>query len=811
MILHSHPGKPLQVHLNGVKTKAKRRNLYNFYIAFCSIYHDIAKSNEHFQNKLNKLFTGVIGYSNHSYLSTYISILILSTDNKVRKYYFDKYGIDDYDFVSLNIIANIITSHHGNLKNINTLFNQEELDRMIVFINSNEAIHFIDFINKHYTPDCGIVFEREYESLYLDEVQTDANVVNTWRDNSLKYYHDTQFNFSQLIEADKRDAGYNEQYLLDKLDEYNIALKLNLKRHLKRLSANASPTLLNQTRTAIRLEAKEILEYQLKNTDNRLFTITSPTGSGKTFMMLDLASTIQQLKGDYGIILSLPFTSIIDQTSNICSEDLHLDVLNYTSVSNSSPEMDELQKNIEINPSDEKTLKQLIYYSFSEETFDYPFVITTFVQFFQTLISNRNSTLIKLPNFTKRVFLIDEFQSIPVNLYTFFYGIVQEFCYKYDCYAIFSTATMPSIKLNSERTYAGITVDRVFQNFIEPTELLPDYKYYNSPIFNRYRIELIGNVNLGGTINNSQINSTMLVGNLMVELVKEEKSFMVVMNTVQDSLDVYSAISNSNRFNTPDDNIYLLNRLFAPSTRLRVINEVNQKLKRGEIVILVSTQLIEAGVDLDFPVVYRDIAPLPSIIQTAGRCNRNGYYSMGIIKVFKFIESEESTSRKMYRAEHVYHKGDIRYTDRSLLAGMTEIDLFAVQKNYFTTAQVHRVIGRVSDTENLVDHIYNGNIETLGRYRLIEAREDEATYYVGDESLWNEYADLIRNIPFDTDYSESKKYRIKITNTLKAMSKYFVNVNTKKQPLVFSDEIRGIRNLADKTLYTEEFGLNGAI
>jgi CRISPR-associated endonuclease/helicase Cas3 len=817
MELLSHPKKPLQVHLNGVMDKTQRRKLGNFFTEFSSIYHDIAKTNQHFQNKFNREFRGEMGYSNHSYLSAYIAIHILATKNKVSEYYASKFGVE-YSLVTLNILANIISSHHGSLRNIDGIFkpndpndaqaSYDEVKEMVKFIESDDPIHFIDFINTHYHEDCGIEFPRVYVPEYIKYLLSTDGVGVQWKADPLGYYQTTQFSFAQLIEADKRDASGNNVYHLDQLPYYNATFANNLRQFLIKFKNKAEKSQLNIVRDNVAADAVAELRKQLKtDEENRMFTLAAPTGSGKTFMMLQLAAVIQEAKGDYGIIMSLPFTSIIDQTSAICSNDLLLDVLNYTSVSNNSAMMDKLQSELEQDP---EKLKEMIHYNFSEETFDHPFVITTFVQFFETLISNKNSTLLKLPNFSKRIFLIDEYQSIPVNLYTFFYGILQEFCRKNDCYAIFSTATMPKIELNHVKTHTGINVKSVFQNFTKPVELLSDKKYFHHPIFNRYKVTSIGDVTIDGEGDYAKDEA----GVLLTEISAEKKSVLVVMNTVKDSVKLYHRICESNQnglnYNLPEDNIYLLNKNFAPKTRLRIISEVSEKLKRGEHIILVSTQLIEAGVDLDFPIVYRDHAPLPSIIQTAGRCNRNGHYAMGKVVLFRLLEVD-NIGYKKHRAQHIYFEFDLKTTTQTFGTPKQETDILKHADFYANSNAEYKQIGRVSKDENLVDHIYKGQIHDLSKYRLVDSQHDVA-YFVGDESLWQEYATTVRNKPdYNNGYEGTKEYQIKIAGLRKKMAGDCVNVNSKKSPPDFSDEVLGMRNLADKSLYNEHTGLNEAL
>lgn len=776
---YSHNNKELSVHLDGVHAKAYERGFGNPIIDFVSIFHDIAKCNIHFQNKFKKLNTG---YNDHSYLSAYISLFLLHTDNPVYQE-FPQFNGD----IKSNIIANIIASHHRNLKNIDDVLNEDSANKgysrqvkcLKEFLNSGKGdLGFEEFLTGYKYPTYIPVFVRRYINAVIERA-TNQKLLTSWQNNSLNNFFDTIFNFAQLIEADKRDASCNQQYnLKESVMQHINVLDNNLNRFLGELNGD---TPLNRMRTEIRINALEKLLKELCNGE-RLFTLPAPTGSGKTLMMLALANLIQKVKGQYGIIMAIPFTSIIDQTSYICEKSLWLDVLNYTSVSNSSAMIDKLQEELESNPTSEEAKKHLTHYNFSEETMDHPFVVTTFVQFFQTLISNRNSTLIKLPNFTKRIILIDEYQSLPANLYTFFYALLQEFCERYDCYAILSTATMPKLNLNSQPTNEGIMPNQVFTNFKEPVPILDYKKFFSSNLFDRYHIENLGE---------------MRSGELKESVIKEEESTLVVLNTIQDSKDLFFVLDHPNK--------YMLNRNFTIHSRLKIIDEIKNKLAKGEHVILVSTQLIEAGVDLDFPIVYRDMAPLPSLIQSAGRCNRNGVMSRkGRVKLFTLMY-EKKQKKEVRRADLVYSKFELEFTNNNVKS-VSERDMYSIQERYFEAISNYKQIGRVSATENLVDHIYNGRLEDLGNYRLIESSEKDKTIFVGEEALWDKLELEYNNKPEVPPFSpEMKQYHIQISRTRKEMAKHCV---TTSFDLPYDKEIMQVYNLLNKSLYNDYTGLN---
>ena len=783
--IYSHKNKELQVHLNGVLDKSKRRGFHNTLIEFASIFHDIGKTNSNFQNKL--LGTSMSGYSNHSYLSIYLSIYLLLNNNKIKNKYFNIFKNNSINF---NIISNIITRHHGNLRNIDNIFENSEIQNTESFLNENENTCFTDFINDNFEEfkDTHCESVNKFNKYIFNGICVNKNDYDKkWVINPLKNYYDTIFNFAQLIEADKRDASDNDTYLLDNISKYNYLFNNNLNKFLDNLKIDSE---LNKIRTDIRTDSVNNLLEGLKDKNNRMFELTAPTGAGKTFMMLKLANIIQQEKGDYGIIMTLPFTSIIDQSSNICENELMLDVLNYTSTSNCSVIMDKLltdESNVYYNK------KNIINYNFSEETFDNPFIITTFVQFFQTIIANKNSVLIKLPNFTKRIFLIDEFQSIPNSLYTFFYGMLQYFCETYDCYCILSTATMPNFRLNNKKTSDGIDPCEVFTHYKTPKQLLIPEKYYSNDIFNRYKIENIGDHDLSSIVN-------------VINTISNDKSTLVIMNTINDSIDLYNYIDH--------DNKYLLNSNFTSIDKQRIINEVKNDLKNNIKVLLVTTQIVEAGVDIDFPVEFRDLCPLPSLIQSAGRCNRNGKLEgFGEIFLFKYYELNKKDEKK-YRSGLIYDRYDLNFVDENIKS-VYEKDLLKIQNKYHDGIMNYKEVGKVkkygeNENTNLLELVYKGKIEDLGDYRLIEKDENQKLYYVGDDSLWDEFRNVY-NETINLDYESFKITKIKLNIIHKKITKMCINVKINKKDSIeppYSDEIMEIRNLSDKSIYNSYTGFD---
>ena len=388
---------------------------------------------------------------------------------------------------------------------------------------------------------------------------------------------------------------------------------------------------LNRIRTKISEDARLNITNLLNN-DYRIFSLTSPTGSGKTMILLSLAGEILKSKGSHRIIYALPFLSITEQVEEICKEvfNNYSDSVIRIDSKSENKLFEEYQKEMDENP---EAINKIISAQFADDLFDHPFIITTFVKIFETLLSNKNSTLLKLPNFSNTIFLIDEIQSLPPRLYGFFVALLDEFCRKFNSYAIVSTATMPNFELPQNNSH---DLKKFFINFSIPPELV-SLEYFNTEVFNRYHLD----------VNKEKIN----IDELTSLIINEDSSVLVILNTIEDTKLLFKNLCKQNLTSK-----ILLNTHFTPVHRRKKIQVAKWFLERNikgiskRKIILISTQLIEVGVDIDFPIVYRDIAPIPSIIQSAGRGNRNGLMkTKGKIVVFELVRNDRIRASLIYK------------------------------------------------------------------------------------------------------------------------------------------------------------------
>ena len=745
-----------------------------------AIFHDVGKMNPNFQKKLDNIESD---YSHHSYLSVYAFLCFYLKNVEYLK---KEFG-ENYYQISIAILT-IIAHHHTNLPDLKKLIlNSYESERLInsIIININNSIIIpaSDFIKEFVST---IDFEINKEQ-YFKENFLKVSLTGVVKD-PLNFFLDTLFSFSCLIKSDKTDAGgydYNKERSKSFIENYNNKLS----NYLNNLdSANE----LNQLRTQLRNEAVTNIELLL-NSEQRVFSLTAPTGSGKTLMLLSLAGKIiEQKQRNFRIIYAIPFLSITEQVEKECLKifNNYEDCILRIDSKSENKRFEKFQKELDYNPD---VLKEIIQNQFAEDTFENPFIITTFVRFFETLVSNINSTLLKLPNFSNAIFLIDEIQALPPRLYGFFTAYIDYFCRKFNSYAIISTATMPNFKL-PERD----EVKLVFNEYKCPPELL-SYNYFKNKLFNRYQISIIKN--------------DLNIFELADVIIKEKKSVLVILNTIDDTKNLYNEIISKDN----NTKVLLLNTHITPKHRLIKIRYCKINLKKPEKIILISTQLIEAGVDIDFPIVYRDFAPIPSIIQSAGRCNRNSK-SLDKGKVVLFSLSKNGKKR----AELIYKGNDKIFLDKTKEYLQTdtynEDELFAVQQGFFETIKDNLKFGyheMLNVTIDFTESIKKAEFETIGKFRLIDENEfgEVKSYYIREFAKDEKFEKLIslvsklKSINYK-DFEKRRINKIEIESHLKKLSGNIIQVRFKKndaQPLG-SNECLGLFELSQE-YYNKNTGI----
>ena len=430
-----------------------------------------------------------------------------------------------------------------------------------------------------------------------------------------------------------------------------------------------------------------------------------------------------------------------------------------------------------LNKYDQDSLeRELLKESFFDATFDYPMIVTTFVQFFQAFTTSNNRSLMKFSHLSHSIFLIDELQSLPPCLYTFFAAMIVCFCEKFDSYVIFSSATMPCFKIPVSAPGA----QKLFAQYIrEPVEI-GDPTYFENPIFNRYEIHPIKN--------------KITVSELVNRVRQETKPTLIILNTIRDSEQMYQLLKSTSK--CP---VILINTQFYSEDRGDRLKRSIDMLKKGEMFFLVTTQVIEAGIDIDFDIVYRDIALFPNIVQASGRCNRegqqrdeNGNLIRGIVYVFKLVDDKGNL-----RASTIYNGTRapfLKFTEDKLFNSQKEVfeekDLVPFQKEYFSLISENLEFGSWDDgsDKNFVRLLDNFRYGEIGQYSLISKQnyDRQEQFYVPESSSDTAYERLLdlvaerfllktENVP-DKNYDQVEKNQKLINDHVHKMMSRVVQV-----------------------------------
>lgn len=312
-----------------------------------------------------------------------------------------------------------------------------------------------------------------------------------------------------------------------------------------------------------------------------LFRITAPTGSGKTRSALSFALEHARKNGLRRVISVAPYLSITDQTADAYRALLGNDALLEHHSDAGRNDHDEGDQNPEA-----------LWRRLAAQTWDAPVIVTTAVQFFESLFSNKTSKLRKVHRIAKSVVIIDEVQTLPTDLLNPMLDMLRLLITHAGVSVVLCTATQPPF----ERISKGIELP-------EAIELAPNKDA---------AFEALSRVSYVWPVPNEPSKDW----DEIAEILRNEPQILAVLNTRKDSLALFDALG--------DDNALYLSTLLCAEHRRAVITEIKRRLREDDDCRVISTQVVEAGVDLDFPVVLRALGPLDRIVQAAGRCNREG-------------------------------------------------------------------------------------------------------------------------------------------------------------------------------------------
>lgn len=505
-------------------------------------------------------------------------------------------------------------------------------------------------------PDSYEAFQKEIDLGNLTEL-TVPYLKSTTEKGGFTLSFLTRMLYSVLVDADflATEIFYKEEEKRGSFPEMESIQK----RFNDSMRANTfSPSPINNLR-------REILKAcENRSQDSQgLFSLTVPTGGGKTLSSMRFALNHAKKHGLKRIIYVIPYTSIIEQNAQVFREALGDDII-LEHHSNFDWENFSKSENKAEDADDEIVAKLAL----ASENWDIPIIVTTNVQFFESLFAYRSSRSRKVHNMANSVIIFDEAQMIPQNLLKACLLSISELVLNYKSTAVLCTATQPEFQRFLPE---GLTITEIMPN---PTDL------YNA--FKRVSI-----VNLG------EVSDETLAENL-----NAHHQALCIVNTRKHAQKLYKMLSDEGKFH--------LSTLMCPVHRNEVINEIKGRLKNGLPCRVISTQLIEAGVDLDFPVGYRALAGLDSIIQAGGRVNRNRMNPEAKLFVFEPI-----TDAIQKTPSFIQQAGDVTKQILRRWEGKDPIALDAIKDYYNTLYGIQT--DHAFDSAEVLDCFEKPNMRTL--------------------------------------------------------------------------------------------------
>jgi CRISPR-associated endonuclease/helicase Cas3 len=488
-----------------------------------------------------------------------------------------------------------------------------------------------------------------------------------------------RFIFSALVDADYLDTeafyrpGYRQRAVGPQRSVSELRRRLD--GYVDKLSNEAQPTSVNEVRAQV-LAACRSASDQAPG----VFALPVPTGGGKTLSAMAFALRHAERHALRRVIVVIPYTSIIEQNAQRYRDALGPDNV--------------VEHHSTLDPATETMRNRL-----ASENWDAPVIVTTSVQFLESLFAHRPSRCRKLHNVARSVIVLDEVQTLPPGLLSPILEALQELTDNYGCSVVLSTATPPAL---AER----------------PGSSFPGLKNVRSIIAEHDRL---GAELRRVAIDWPDVAEPPIAWEELATRIGQHQRVLVVVHRRQDARQLAKLLPQEGRFH--------LSALMCPAHRSDVLEEVRNKLRAGRTCRLVSTQLVEAGVDIDFPVVYRALGGLDSIAQAAGRCNREGHLREGQMFVFrapsapppgtatKALESTEAILRETEGAVNLADPKTFEAYFRSLYL-REEIDAKGVQaeREQFSFANVASRFKLIEDGySHPIVVPYRGVAERIGR------------------------------------------------------------------------------------------------
>lgn len=656
-VLLSHPDQSLLQHIQGVYQMAKAswedkdvlywdKEALARAVAVAAFFHDFGKSTTYFQDYITQKEKSKKPENSHTMLSSivsyYVALSVLPADDE-----------EERQLAALMVLM-AVRRHHGNIHHFKAEFDYF-LDEQELMLKQAKAVDYaawqeillsleedFPFSLKNLLP-----FDEERVVGWVNQFYSELPKLRRWLRKrygllqgnlQLKDYNKFLILYSLLLDGDKNQAALRESFYRGR---QNIPEDL-VQRFKEGLAWQDTPM------NRLREQAFQEVDDRLRSAEGPIFSITLPTGMGKTLVALNAALRLREKRRlEQGvaprIIYTLPFLSVIDQNHDVFEKVLQVTgkevdftlLVKHHSLVDPYEQISQRASGLESEYDFDQA--QIILEGWNSEI-----ICTTFVQLFHTLLTNRNRSLRKFHRLAGAILVLDEVQAIPVKYWDLMREMLLELASGLKTDIILLTATQPHIFL-PEDGLQSLCRPEVYFSQMRRLTIFP--------------------------LLEEKMNIQEFVRSLEI---KPEKRYLFIMNTIESAKQLHRQLTEMT-----GEEVGFLSTHVVPKERLKRI----EAIRDGKFRLVVSTQLVEAGVDIDFDVVYRDLAPLDAICQAAGRCNRH-HKRAGEMYIVELRQEEKNVSM----AQVIYGKVPLEIT-RNILKEYNQIEepmLLELVDRYFT-------------------------------------------------------------------------------------------------------------------------------
>jgi len=754
--------------------------------------HDFAKATSYFQDKLTSKKRESSEETKHSFVSAlftyYITRFYIDNCKHLNKFTSNNELSFFFKFIPV-ISYYVVKSHHTKLPNIfEDMRKVNWIPNLTAFsniVNDLKSSNELPQIYNHLI-EKGLGLNLEIEEIYrdLESIRNKSSFfslnprihkrimdgfsasINIFPEKlRLFCYFLIKLFYSLLLEADKMDAAFNSEYperpldldFLSYLEKYRAEKGFisYITDNEKILNSNKLDFLRTEIYETVKNNVNKLITG--KSVDiNKILIINVPTGMGKTLASLSTAFSLRK-KNNYRIIYCLPFLTIIDQNYNVIQKIFKLNQSTPNPLLLTHNHLSDMvyAQSRKISNSEDDTHSAL-YAQLLIEGWNSEIIVTTFHQFFNTLFLNTNRQIRRFIKFINSVVILDEVQTIPLKYWPLIQKAILFLNNIFNMKFILVTATLPKI----------ISDKKCVDLFLQKEDL---FRKINRIAYS-FNIDKKTDLNI--------FLNEILIPDLknILETTKKHNSqvkILIVLNTRKSAKRIFNFIHTKLHDLPMKSQLFFLSSEILPEKRLNIIKKIKNST---ENIILVSTQVIEAGVDLDFNFVYRDFGPLDSIIQVAGRCNRNKKYSssQSILKIVHL--SDEKNNRRSF-AGYVYDPDLLRITNDIIRTNnlenktISECNLYDIIKKYYS--KIDEYFSK-DEGKNLLTKMFSLNfkelndnfnlIEKLNSFRFFLEINDDAKY------IWKKYMNIKKN----TSGLLRKNELLKLRSQL---NKYSINIH----------------------------------